>query len=694
MKRYLLFATITIIMASTAPFLPKTLSAEVVETELPKLAVDTGESQPVKTVIDVSKPLPAGAVTIGGWLGGRMDACMKRRVMAQSIARMVEPFVKRDNASWASEYWGKWYTSAVFGYLYQPTKEHRAKIDQAMHALLETQTLDGQITGFDSSHQFGMNWDLWGRKYALLGLIAHYDATGDVRSLQAAQKAADTIVEQVKEGMVIGEQCLDLFKGVQSTSILAEFAMLYARTGEQRYRKVAELIVEQYDIPNKIAPEGLRLMTDALADKPPVEIGDRKCYEVLANYEGMIELYRATGNEKYLKAVSMYLKNVLEKERMIHGSMSNNELWFNGVKNQTAVLEQPVETCVTAQWMLICWQMLRLTGDPKWADELELSLYNALLGVMMPDGRWWSYFAHLNGERIPSIVHHRNLTMTCCVTSGPRGLLLTPQWAAMRSEDGVNVNLYARGSAKVRLYDGVGVTVLQETTYPESGTVNLTINPTKNTTFKLRLRIPSWSKRTKLSVNGQAMACIPGQYVEIDRTWTSGDRVTLDLDMRVRTIKAPSGAPQLALARGPLLLALDDRLVKIVSRAVYIEVDEDGYVPVKPIAPDSLEIWMAFEVPVFTIMGPVRPKEKEFSLVFCDYPSAGNQFLSSNQFRTWLPQPLYLKTAFFPDIWKLAYGGQRPSVPSELHPERAIQPENENLQIDGKEPVHDPKFLK
>ena len=405
-------------------------------------------------------------------------------------------------------------------------------------------------------------------------------------------------------------------------------------------------------------------MTDALANKSPVEVGALKCYETLANYEGLIELYRATGNDLYLKAVSLYIKNVLEQERMIHGSMSNNEMWFYGVKNQTSVLEQPVETCVTAQWMLICWQLLRLTGDPKWADELELSLYNALLGVMTPDGHWWAYFAHLNGERIPCHFHHPKLAMTCCVSSGPRGLLLTPQWAVMHSEDGIIVNLYAPGSAKVQLNGGIGVAVLQETSYPESDTVNITINPTKETKFKLRLRIPSWSKFTKLSINGQSVACDPGQYAEIHRTWTSGDRVTLIFDMRVRAIKAPSGAPELALARGPILLALDSRLAKIDSRAVYIDVCEDGYVAVKPTTPGSSEIWMAFEVPVYTRRGCVQPKQDQFTLVFCDYPSAGNQFLASNQFRTWLPQPLFLENAFYPDIWKLAYGEQRPPMPT------------------------------
>jgi hypothetical protein len=640
-------------MAATAaavPYFPNLLSAEA------------GETKPPKTVADVFAPLPAGSVTLGGWLGGRMDACMNRRVMAQNIGRFVAPFIERNNNSWESEYWGKWFTSAVFGYLYQPSAEHKAKIDEAVHALLQTQTPDGQITGFDSFEQFGQNWDIWGRKYALLGLIAHYDATGDAHSLQAAQKAADVIVEQAGKGMIIGERCLPDFMGVQSTSILAEFAMLYARTGEERYRKTAELIVKQWDVPNRIAPKGLRLMTDALANKTPVEIGALKCYETMANYEGLIELYRATGDSRYLEAVSAYIKNVLEQERMIHGSVSNNEEWFYGVKNQTNVLEQPVETCATAQWMLICWQLLRLTGDPKWADELELSLYNALLGVMTLDGHWWSYFAHLNGERIPCPIQHPEAEMTCCVTSGPRGLLLTPQWAVMKSKDGIVVNLYAAGTAMVPLDDGVKVTVLQNTSYPETGAVNISISPTKDSKFRLRLRIPSWSKLTKLSVNGKAVACEPGNYAEIDRVWSSDDHVELVFDMRGRAIKAPSGAPELALARGPILLALDSRLATIESHAIYLDVDEDGYVRINPTMSLSSEIWMAFEVPVYSRRGPTKARKRS-TQVFCDYASAGSQFLTSNPFRTWLPQPLHLESVYPPDIWKLAYGNIRPPMP-------------------------------
>ena len=89
----------------------------------------------------------------------------------------------------------------------------------------------------------------------------------------------------------------------------------------------------------------------------------------------------------------------------------------------------------------------RLTGDPVWADEMELSLYNAMVGAMTPDGEWFSYFTQLTGERVPSFIAHADLNLSCCVASGPRGLLLTPRWAVMTARDGPVVNLYAPGTA-------------------------------------------------------------------------------------------------------------------------------------------------------------------------------------------------------------------------------------------------------
>lgn len=626
------------------------------------VVAEANQREEYAKVPDVLESLPAGSTTIGGWLGGRMDASLSRRVMAQNHERMAAPFRTRRNDGWEGEYWGKWYTSVAFGYMWKPTPANRQKLDAAAKALIDTQTSDGHISSHSPGEYLGENWDIWCRKYALLGLIAHYDATGDKDTLAALRRAADVIVEDVENGMVIGEQCFDEHGGVQSTSILAEFAMLYSRTGDKRYLDVAEGIVRGWDEPNRIMPRGLRLVSDVLAGRKPSKIGAAtlKCYETLANYEGLLELYRATGKKNYLVAAETYLESIRVNERMIHGSLSNNEKWFDGVMNQTAVLEQPVETCVTAQWMLSCWQMLRLTGEPRWADELEQALYNSLLGVMTPDGNWWSYFAHLNGERIPSIFHHGTVRMACCPTSGPRGLMLTPQWSTMKSKDGITVNLYAPGSSKVMLQDGE-VELVQHTSYPEEGGIGIEIKTAKNMKFNLRLRIPSWSLQSRVAVNGSELSWKPGSYVSIDREWKNGDRVDISLDMRVRAVKAPSGAPEFALVRGPVLLAYDSRMARNENNAFYIDMDDAGYVRAKRIpAPNG--IWMAFEIPVKGDRGPGLPWPAG-TIKVCDYPSAGNEWTAENVFRTWLPQPLYLPEAFVRGVYRLAYGENRPRMP-------------------------------
>ena len=148
----------------------------------------------------------------------------------------------------------------------------------------------------------------------------------------------------------------------------------------------------------------------------------------------------------------------------------------------------------------------------------------------------------------------------------------------MTSPAGPVVNLYAPGNASPKLADGTEVKIAQETDYPVGDRIRLTISPARKQRFTLSLRIPAWSQRTALTVNGEAIACAPGKYAKLDREWAPGDRVLLTLDLRGRTVPAPSGAPQLALMRGPILLALDNRLVPLSDTAVWLGADPQGFV--------------------------------------------------------------------------------------------------------------------
>ena len=282
-------------------------------------------------------------------------------------------------------------------------------------------------------------------KYVLLGLIAAYDVTGDQSILDAARREADNLIAEGWHGrrsrswMSVLMSC----KGWRTDSIIEPIALLYQRTGQRKCLEFARSIIAQWDDPSKAAPQGTHLLENALAGRPM----KNHAYAIMSCFEGICELYRATGDRRYLEAAVRFGQSVRQYERMINGSVSNHELFCDGVRNQTEFLEKPQETCATVTWIKLCTQLLRLTGDPVWADEMELSLYNAMIGAMTPDGEWFSYFTQLTGERVPSFIAHADLTMSCCVASGPRGLLLTPRWAVMTARDGPVINLYAPGTA-------------------------------------------------------------------------------------------------------------------------------------------------------------------------------------------------------------------------------------------------------
>jgi hypothetical protein len=239
----------------------------------------------------------------------------------------------------------------------------------------------------------------------------------------------------------------------------------------------------------------------------------------------------------------------------------------------------------------------------------------------------------------------------------------------MTALDGPVVNLYASGTARLPLADGSAVKIIQETDYPVGDQVKLTIVPEGERRFSLRLRIPAWSKHTALSVNGKAVPCEPGTYAKVSRKWSPGDQVLLRLDLRTRAIPAPSGAPQLALMRGPILLALDNRLDPPSDIAVWLAPDANGFVELMPHRSNPEWAWMTFEAPFW-----VRPSHffghYTTNLALCDFASAGNAWSETNLYRVWLPQPLLLSQVYATNTWKLLHPGpgwplRRPVCPAE-----------------------------
>jgi DUF1680 family protein len=619
---------------------------------------------------DVLTHAAPGSVRMGGRLGKKLDVCIANRLLVQDVEAVVAPYrakTETGSADWRCEYWGKWFTSLALADAYRPSPATRAKRDEAAMALIGTAAPGGYLGTREPAYRLE-GWDVWGCKYALLGLIADYDRSSDMTALAAARREADVLIDELGPGKTdiadVGE-----WNGLPASSVLEPVVLLYERTGEKKYLDFAEHIVGCWSAPSKRLPNGMRLVQDALAGKNPDQMCAPKAYEMMSCFEGLCELYRATGKRDYLEASVKLADSIFREETTLVGVGTSNEVWFSGTPKQTGPVQKPMETCVTVTWMKLCDQLLRLTGDVRYADELEKNLYNGLLGAMMPDGQWWAYFDGLMGVRVPSYVQHADVGLSCCVVNGPRGLMLTPFWAFMQSAAGPVVNLYAPGSARV---GDVNLEIAGD--YPVSDKVEIRVTPTKTGEFTLSLRIPAWSDKTELRVNGQPQAVSPG-YTKIRRVWDAGDRVTIKFDMRANVVHLNG---QSAILRGPVVLSLDNRLTSAASRQVTL--DRELVLKPDPVAAKKIGAWMAFD------LGP---------LTLCDYASAGNAFSQENVFRTWLPQPLDLATIYQTgQTWQSLTHAQTWTNPPKPRPQVENRQNDLALAANGAKATSDSEYAK
>lgn len=628
----------------------------------PGVWADDPGSRPV----DALTPTGPGMVQLRGWVGDSLDACIQHRIWGMEVEKFVAILRNRnDHGNWRGEYWGKWYTAAALAQTYNPAENRRARLIEIARDVANAQEADGYLGPYESQQRL-TNWDIWCRKYVQLGLIAAYDLTGDKTLLDAARQNADNLIDDIaQKKLKLVEIGIEVLQGVADSSIIEPMALLHQRTGDRKYLDFAESIIAQWNEPYRSAPQGIHLLENALVEKPLLR---NHSYAIMSCFEGICELYRCTGNRQYLDGAVRFANSVRRHERMIDGGVSNQELFFDGAKNQTEIMEQPQETCATVTWIKLCNQLLRLTGDPVWADELEISLYNAMLGALTPRGEFFCYFTALTGERVPSFIPHPELNMSCCLASGPRGVLLTPQWAVMAAQDGPVVNLYGPSAATVELRSGERVKIDQDTHYPFEDRVKLTLSLDHPCRFTLALRIPAWSRQTLLSVNGESVPCEPGKYARLARQWSPGDEIILQLDLRGRAIAAPSGAPQMAVMRGPIVLAVDNRLIKPQDIAAHLMADAEGYVDLKPTASKPGWARLVCDVP-FRIRPSHFFDHHTIQLSLCDFASAGNEWSETNLYRVWLPQPMFLSHVFVANTWKFnppLPGPGRPTIPAAL----------------------------
>ena len=186
---------------------------------------------------------------------------------------------------------------------------------------------------------------------------------------------------------------------------------------------------------------------------------------------------------------------------------------------------------------------------------MERTIFNALFAAQSPDGRHLRYFSPLEGPR----QYHPTDTY-CCPCNYRRIVAELPQMICYRAGNGAAVNLYTPSEATLRLADGLGVRLRQETAYPSDGRVTVHVIPSREATFPLKFRIPSWAAGCTATVNGRTLPARPkaGTFLTITHDWRPGDRVELDFPMTWRFVRGRQRqVGRVAVMRGPLVYGLD-----------------------------------------------------------------------------------------------------------------------------------------
>jgi hypothetical protein len=205
------------------------------------------------------------------------------------------------------------------------------------------------------------------------------------------------------------------------------------------------------------------------------------------------------------------------------------------------------------------YRMLKLTGDARYADGMELSLYNAVAAGVSLTGDTFCYVTPLASSG--DFKRDPWFGVPCCPTTIARFVPALGRYIYSESADGLWVNLFIAGQVKADLA-GKQVTLRQSGNYPWDGKIELTVGVQAPQDFVLHVRIPGWAARAEFQVNGRRLSPrLVNGYAEIRRSWANGDAVELTLPMDIQRLEAN---PQVlydhgknALRRGPLIYCFE-----------------------------------------------------------------------------------------------------------------------------------------
>jgi DUF1680 family protein len=453
----------------------------------------------------------------------------------------------------------KWLEAAAWTLAVDPDPALARDADAAIAEIAGAQQPDGYLDTYFTFEKAAERWnnlrdmhELYCAGHLFQAAVAHHRATGSDRLLAVARRLAGHIcatlgpAEEGRRPGVCGHPEVEM--------ALVELAR---ETGDPKYLRQAQYFVDTRGC-------GLIGGSPYHQDHQPFRELERMTgHAVRAVYLncGAADLCAETGEVALRAALDRLWANMTTRQMYASGGIGPRYEGEAFGKDYELPNERAyAETCAAIGSVMWNWRMLALEGDARYADALELALYNGVLSGLSLDGQNYFYQNPLADDGS----HRRTpwFDCACCPPNIARLLASLPGYFCGLSAEGAWVHLYAEGAAHLALPDGRAVALTQRTRYPWAGEIAIKIEGVGE--FGLFLRVPAWCERgAALEVNGRPFtgALTAGAYAEIRRAWQPGDIVRLDLPMPVRRVEchpyAAENVGQVALARGPLLYCVE-----------------------------------------------------------------------------------------------------------------------------------------
>jgi hypothetical protein len=493
---------------------------------------------------------------------------------------------------WADSDVYKWLEGASYILALHPNPPLESKVDGLIAKIAAAQQKNGYLDTYVLLKLPGMEWKSLAFNHELFCAgslfeagVAHYQATGKRTLLEVALRLADHVDSTFGPGKQPG------IPGHEEVELA--LVKLYRLTHEKRYLALAQYFVDsrgqkpsiferQYDQLPDMQVELLghpmsikdfyrrfflvnpaHFDTSYSQDQLPAReqrVAVGHAVRAMYFYSAMADLVYETGDPGLWTALES-----------VHNSVTNHRMYVTGgigpsERNEgfTADYDLPnedayQETCASAGMVFWNYRMLKLTGDARYADVMELSLYNALAAGVSLEGNTFCYVTPLASRG--DFKRDPWFGVPCCPTTIARFLPALGRYIYSESPDGLWVNLFIGSQVSTSLA-GKPVTLQQAGNYPWDGKIKFTVGVRAPQTFDLHVRIPGWASGAAVVVNGARLpAPVANGYAQIHRVWSNGDTVELTVPMDIQRLEANPQVEydhgKLALRRGPLVYCLE-----------------------------------------------------------------------------------------------------------------------------------------